>query len=256
MLEIEIRIAGTIAILDLTGNIDIDAANFIEKIGWCLENNYREIICNFESVEIVDYAGLSVLAIAYKDVINHKGRMKFLSVAAHIKKVFNLVCLDRVFDIYDDEKHAIKSFEEDTAISAIQKKQLRRRFKRLPLDINIEFKSKAKTPGLKGEAGAPPSAAEEKFYRGKVLNLSAVGLLVFADKVYPLGEILRIRLLLSPKPGVVELDAKVVWLVQKELQPQIYPGMGLEFYQIDNKAQKNIVDFVERNLPLDSASQR
>lgn len=241
MLEIEVRVIKSVAILDLAGAIDIDAALFIEKIGWCLENGYREIICNFENVATVDYAGLSVLAIAYKDVINHKGRIKFLDVAAHVKKIFNLVCLDRVFDMYDDEKTAIKSFEEDTVIAEIQKKQLRRRFKRLPLDIDIEFKAKAK---------------EESFNHGKVLNLSAVGLLVFADKIYPLGELLRIRLMLAPKPGTVELDAKVVWLVEKELQPHLYPGMGLEFYKIDAKTQKDIVEFVERNLPLDNTNLR
>ncbi|MBI4707986.1 MAG: PilZ domain-containing protein, partial [Candidatus Omnitrophica bacterium] len=92
------------------------------------------------------------------------------------------------------------------------------------------------------------------FSEGKVLNISAVGLLVFADKTYPLGEILNIKLSLLPKPGQIEFDAKVVWLVERELQPQIYPGMGLEFYQIDTETQKKIVEFVERNLPLGSTT--
>lgn len=240
MLEIDFRAVKLVAILDLSGAVDIDCANLIEQVGWCLENGYRNIICNFENVNVVDYAGLSVLAIAYKDVVNHKGGIKFLNVAVHIKKIFNLVCLDRVFDMYDDEKLAINSFEEEKIIAAIQKKQLRRRFKRLPLDIDMQFKSKR----------------EEKFNHGKVLNLSAVGLLVFVDKTYPLGEILRIKLMLMPKPGVIELDAKVVWLVQKEIQPQIYPGMGLEFYQLGTKTQKNILEFVERNLPLDNTTLR
>ena len=37
MLEIAFRRYDSIAVLDLTGNIDLDSANFIEKIGWCLE---------------------------------------------------------------------------------------------------------------------------------------------------------------------------------------------------------------------------
>lgn len=234
MLEISFRRVKSVAVLDLAGNIDIDASNFIEKIGWCLENGYEDILCNFEGVNLVDYAGLSVLAIAYKNIINHNGRMKLLSIPVYIKKIFCLVCLDRVFEMYDDEDLAINSFKEDKIISEIQKKQLRRRFKRLPLDIDVQFKSKTK---------------DEKFNKGKVLNLSAVGLLIFSDRMYPLGEILTIRLKLSPKPGMVELDAKVVWLVQKELQPQIYPAMGLEFCNIEGDIQKKIVEFVDRNLP-------
>lgn len=235
MLEIEFRRSGEIAILDLTGSIDINSANFIEMIGWCLENGYRDILCNFENVNLVDYAGLSVLTIAYKEAINRKGRVKLVNVPAHIRKLFNLVCLDRIFDIYEDEKFAIRSFEGDRIISEIQKKQLRRRFKRLPLDIDIDFRLKS---------------TQDNYDHGKVLNISAVGLLVFAEKTYPLGDILEIRLSLLPQPGLIGLDTRVVWLVQKELQPQLYPGMGLEFYNINSSTQKKIVDFVDRNLPL------
>lgn len=238
MLEIAFRKIKSVAILDLSGNIDIDSSNFIEKVGWCLENGYEDILCNFENVNLVDYAGLSVVAIAYKNTFNHKGNIKFLSVPMHIRKIFCMVALDRVFEMYEDEELAIKSFKEDKIISEIQKKQLRRRFKRLFLDIGAEFKPKTK---------------EENFHSGKVLNLSAVGLLIFTEKTYPLGEILRLKLALMPKPGWVELDAKVVWHVQKDIQPQIYPGMGLEFYKLDTQTQKKLVDFVERNLPLNCA---
>ncbi len=235
MLEIDFRRFKTIAILDLAGSVDIDSANFIEMVAWCLGNGYKDVLCNFENVNLMDYAGLSVLAIAYKDVVNHKGRIKFVHVPTHIKKVFCMVGMDRVFEIYEDEEFALKAFEEDRIISEIQKKQLRRRFKRLPLDIDVEFKSKAKN---------------EKYSQGKVLNISGVGLLVFAEKAYPLGEILDIRLTLMPRPGLVELETKVVWLVEKEIQPQVYPGMGLEFYNIDNETQKKVIEFVDRNLPL------
>lgn len=237
MLKVALRKADSVVILDVAGNIDINSSNFIEEIGWCLKNSHRDILCNFKDVNLIDYAGLSVLAIAYKNVLNHKGRMKFLNIPVHIKKIFCLVALDRVFEIYDDEKLAIKSFKAEEAISEIQKKQLRRRFRRLPLDIDIQFKAKSK---------------KEEFYHGKMLNLSAVGLLLFADKIYPLGQILTIKLSLLPKYGLSELNTRVIWHVQKELQPQIYPGMGLEFYNIDNQTQKKIVKFVERNLPSSS----
>lgn len=239
MLEIELKRAESIVILDLVGSIDIDAANLIEMIGWCLNNGYKDILCNFENVNLVDYAGLSALAIAYRDVINHKGRLKFVNVAAHIEKIFSFVCLDRVFELYADMELAIRSFQEDRIISEIQKMPLRRRFKRLPLDIDVEFKAKK----------------EEGFNAGKVLNISAVGLLVFVEKTYPLGEVLDIKLSLLPKPGCIEPEAKVVWLVQKEIQPQIYPGMGLEFHNLSSQLQKEIVEFVDRNLPLSYTSE-
>jgi anti-sigma B factor antagonist len=240
MLEVKFRRVNGAGVLDLSGSIDINSSSLVEKVGWALENGYKDLVCDFQDVEMVDYAGMSALALAVKNVINHGGRMKFASVALHIKKIFNLVCLDKVFELYDDLDTALKSFEDDKIISEIQKKQLRRRFKRLPLDIDIEFKSKQ----------------EVSFTRGKVLNISGVGMLVFAEKVaYHLGEILDIKLTLRPAPGLLEIEAVVVWLVEKNIQPHIYPAMGLEFYHVDTLTQEKIVEFVERNLAMDTTNE-
>jgi anti-sigma B factor antagonist len=235
MLTIVLRQARSAVIIDLSGNIDIDSSILIEKIGLCLDNGYRDLLCNFENVNLIDYAGLSVLTIAYKNVINHKGRVKFINVAPHLIKVFSLVCMDRVFEIYPDEESALKSFEEDKIISEIKEKKLRRRFKRLELDINISFKSKA----------------EDKFHQGKVLNLSGVGVLVFTEeKTYAVGELLDINIMLLPKPGKIEAEAKVAWLVEKDIQPHLFPAMGLEFYNLNYLSQKKIIEFVDRNAAL------
>jgi Tfp pilus assembly protein PilZ len=156
----------------------------------------------------------------------------------HIKKVFNMVCLDRVFEVYEDEKWAVKSFEEEKEMLKIQQQKLRRRFRRLALDVEMEIKSKH----------------EDTYHRAKLFNLSAVGMLVFADKTYPLGEKVDVRLSLKPVVEKVDVTARVSWLVDKKIQPQIYPGMGLEFYHLEAKTQEKIIEYVERNLPLDCGS--
>jgi anti-anti-sigma factor len=238
MLEIFMRRVTTVAVLDLSGDINIDSSNLVEKVGWCIESKYKAILCNFDSVKDVDFTGLSALGIAYKNCVNHGVRMKLINVPLHIKKKFELVCLDRVFEFFTDEDAAVKSFEEDQAISEIQKKQLRRRFKRLPLDIGVELKARD----------------EGVYHKATVLNLSAVGMLIFIEKAYPLGTILELKVSLRPVAESLLLEAKVAWLVDKKIQPQIYPGMGLEFYHLDQLTQEQIAAFVERNLPLDSCT--
>ena len=236
MLEIGMRRVNACAVLDCSGEINIDASNLVEKVGWCLENGYHSVLCSLENVTLIDFTGLSALALAYKNCVNHGARMKFCSVPLHIRKKFELVCLDRVLELYDDERAALAAFDEDEAISEIQKKQLRRRFKRLPLDISVELKS--------------PS--EERFHTAKMLNISAVGMLIFVEPAYPLETVLEVKLSLKPVADSLTLLAKVVWLVDKKIQPQIYPGMGLEFHHIEQPVQEKILAFVERNLPLDS----
>ncbi|MGE5308090.1 MAG: PilZ domain-containing protein [Deltaproteobacteria bacterium] len=236
MLEIFLRKVKSVAVLDLSGDINIDSANLVEKVGWCLDNGYKNILCNLESVGLVDFTGLSALGLAYKDCVNHNARMKLAKVPLHIKKKFELVCLDRVFEFYDDEKSALRSFEGDKAIAEIQKKHLRRRFKRLPLDVQVSLKT----------------SREAEFHKAKMLNISGVGMLIFIEKAYPLGEVVTVRLSLRPVAESIEVQAKVVWLVDKKIQPQIYPGMGLEFYHLDSELQEKVLQFVERNLPMDS----
>ena len=238
MLEISLRRINTVAILDCSGEVNIDSANLVEKVGWCLENGYHSVLCNLESVTLIDFTGLSALALTYKDCVNHGARMKFCCVPLHIRKKFELVCLDRVLELHEDEKAALASFDEDEAISEIQKKQLRRRFKRLPLDFSVELRK----------------ASEDTFHKAQMLNISAVGMLIFMEKAYPLETVLEVKLSLKPVVESLALQAKVVWLVDKKIQPQIYPGMGLEFYHIDQPTQEKILAFVERNMPMDSCS--
>lgn len=236
MLEVNFRRLRSAAVLELCGDIDINCANFIETVGWCLSNGYRMFLWNFANVNLLDYAGLSVLAIAYKDVINHSGRVKLAAVPAHIKNILSMSGMDRVIEIYPDEESAIVALEEEEQLDKLQHLPLRRRFRRLPLEIEAYFKALDKKD----------AALEE----GTVLNLSAVGVLLFCKKTYPVGTLLELVLKLTANQPPLQLKAKVVWLVDKLIQPQIYPGMGLEFCGLDNQTQKKIAEFVERNLPL------
>ncbi len=221
-------------ILDLQGAIDVNSANLVEAVGQCIRDGYLDILCNFEEVNFIDYMGVSVIVIAYKEVVNNNGRMKFASVPAHLKGVFAIAGLDRTIESYATEALALNSFKEDKIIENIQKLQLRRRFKRLPIDIKIELKRKFDK--------------EATCFKVDILNLSAIGAYIFGCEKFKLGDEVTLRLKLSPKQEEIELEAKVVWLVDKQVQPQIYPGIGVEFYNLSASAQRKLLDFVERNL--------
>jgi len=232
MLEIKIRTKDNIVILDLVGKIDVNAANFIEVVGQCLREGWCNLLCNFEEVEVVDYMGISVLVIAYKEVVNNNGRMKFTNIPAHLKNIFSISGLDAVIDLYATEEVALNSFQEDKIIEKIKKLQLRRRFKRLPIDIKIELKDKYETCCLKGD----------------ILNLSAVGAYIFGCSQFKLGDELIIKFKLLPTQEEIKLQAKVVWLSDKQFQPHLHPGMGVEFCNLSSSVQEKLIEFIERNL--------
>lgn len=236
MLEIKARQLGGVVILDLAGRIDVDSANLIEVVGQCLRDGYSDILCNFEDVETIDYMGVSVIVIAYKEVANHNGRVKFSNLAMHLRGVFSVSGTDRVMEIYPTEELALDSFKEDKIIEKIKKMQLRRRFKRLPIDLKIELKSK--------------KDATAACLKVDIINLSAVGAFIFGCANFKLGDAVLLKMKLGPKPDELELEAKVVWIPDKTLQVHEYPGIGVEFTHLSAANQQKLIEFIDRNLSL------
>jgi len=173
-LEIFSREKQGVVILGVRGNIDISASEFIETVGWHLSNHRLDILCDFEQVDMLDYAGLSVLTIAYKNVANHDGRMKFYNVPSCVMNVLKAVMLDRIFEIYESEETALNAFKEDREIQRIQHLHLRRRYKRVDLDIPVRYKCKFN--------------AQNEF-SGKIFDLSGEGIFIFANSCVHITEL-------------------------------------------------------------------
>ncbi len=220
--------------MDLSGRIDVDSANLVEVAGQCVRDGYLDILCNLEDVEAIDYMGVSVVIIAYKEVINHRGRIKFVNIPAHLKGVFAISGTDRVIEIYASEDLALDSFKEDKIIENIKKMQLRRRFKRLPIDLKIELKSKKEDSPV--------------CLKVDIINLSAVGAFIFGCAKFKLGDEVALKMKLAPKNEELELEAVVVWVPDKEVQIHEYPGIGVEFSNISTANQQKLIEFIDRNL--------
>ncbi|MBD3245471.1 MAG: STAS domain-containing protein [Candidatus Omnitrophica bacterium] len=230
-----------VSILDVQGNLDINASRFVETVGWVLLHKNKDILCDFSSVNLVDYIGVSLIAVVYKNVVNHKGRIKFMHVPAHLQKLLTVAGMEHVLEIFYSEQDALRSFKEENLIHRILKKQLRRRFTRIPYQTTVSY----------GQKFAP----RKTMHRGRILNLSGIGLFVVGGKVFSLGDILTCKLHLLPDPGFMEVDTKVVWVADREIQPLESPGMGLEFYNLSAPQQEKIVSFVEKHRTYNSARE-
>ncbi len=233
-MKIRIREKEEVIILDLEGNISIDASSLVETVGAVLKEKTKDIICNFEGVNLVDYVGVSLIAVIYKNVLNQNGRIKLYNVPSHVAKLFSIVGLDKVFEYYPSEEIALAEIKKDKRSSKKLKEQLRRKFKRVPLNANIDYRQSL--------------TENDNFYSGKVINLSASGVLVAAEHIFSIGDLLLARVYLLPKPGIIEVKVRVVWVDEEKEVFGDTPEMGLEFYDMDSKNQKEIISFVDRHL--------
>ena len=112
-MKIRIREKEEVIILDLEGNISIDASSLVETVGAVLKEKTKDIICNFEGVNLVDYVGVSLIAVIYKNVLNQNGRIKLYNVPSHVAKLFSIVGLDKVFEYYPSEEIALAEIKKD-----------------------------------------------------------------------------------------------------------------------------------------------
>ncbi len=240
-MDIKARQKGSVIILDLCGRLDADAAQLVEITGQCVRDGYTDICCHFEAVEFIDYIGISALVLAYKEVANHKGRMKIAHIPVHLQGIFAVTGLDHVLDIYPTLEAALNGFSQDAVIEKIQKMQLRRRFKRLPIDMRIELRSKA--------------GAEVSCSSGEILNLSGVGAFISGCRAFKLGDRLILKLKLPPKNQALDLEARVVWVPDKQTQIHFSPGIGVEFDNIPSATQQTLLEFIDRNLARLSAEK-
>lgn len=230
-MPIRIREVGNINVLDIDGRIDINSSDLIETIGWLTNTGKVNIILNLENVDLVDYSGLSVLAIAYKNVVNHKGKLKFLNVPLSVIELFKLVKLDMVFEAYTDEESAVNSFYGQE----VDRLTLRRRFKRLDINLSVKYK-------ISGDQKKP------KMFEGKVLNVSASGLYIFTPYIFPINSIVDMQFIMPDTHVDLEATGRVLWHGDKDLQPHSYPGMGVAFTHLTPEKEKAIVGFIDKNV--------
>jgi len=225
------RESGNIAILDIEGSVDINSSDIIESVGYLLNSGKTNFIFNLENVNLVDYSGLSVLAIAYKNVLNHKGKARFIHVAMQVMELFKMVKLEGVFETYADEESAVKSFYEGSEELA----HLRRKFKRLDMHLKVKY-------WIVGSQKRP------KVFEGEVVNISAAGLCIFSKYTFPVNSQLEIELIHRGKTKFIDASVRVIWIADKELQPHFYPGMGVAFVHLAQENEKLIIDFIDRNI--------
>jgi anti-sigma B factor antagonist len=93
--------------------MDLDASNadeFKRDITPVIEGQPK-VLLNIETIGFMDSAGLGAMLSAYKKVIAGKGAFKIFGVREEVKSLFDLVRIQRLFEVYDDRESAIRSFK-------------------------------------------------------------------------------------------------------------------------------------------------
>ena len=84
----------------ISGNLDIkDALNLRKGISDYLNQGARNVSVNLRELKEIDSTGLGVLVAANKLANKNNGKVSIEGANGHVKEMFQLTRLDRVFEI-------------------------------------------------------------------------------------------------------------------------------------------------------------
>ena len=106
------RQVGDVLILDLLGKIMIGEGDdaLRDAVTRIVDSGKTRIVLNLAEVPYVDSAGLGEIVRCYTTVSRKGGRLKLLHLTKKIKDLLAITKLLTVFETYDSEDEAVKSF--------------------------------------------------------------------------------------------------------------------------------------------------
>jgi anti-sigma B factor antagonist len=106
------RRIGGVTVLDIRGKLRGcgGGATLRNAINRPLEEGHDLILLNLANVSDIDSSCMSVLVSSHFDLNKKGGELKIVSLSRNLRELMTLTKLLTVFDVYEDESEALKSF--------------------------------------------------------------------------------------------------------------------------------------------------
>jgi anti-sigma B factor antagonist len=103
---------GDVTVIDVAGRITLGegSSNLREGIREMLAKGNKKILLNLGDVTYIDSSGIGELVSGFTSVANGGGQLKLINLTKRVKDLLQITKLYTVFEVFDDEAAAIRSF--------------------------------------------------------------------------------------------------------------------------------------------------
>ena len=110
--KLNTRQVGDVSVVDVAGRITLGegTSTLRDTIRELVGKNQKKILLNLGEVSYIDSSGIGELVSGFTTVTNSGGQMKLLNLNKRVRDLLQITKLYTVFDVYDDEAAAIRSF--------------------------------------------------------------------------------------------------------------------------------------------------
>lgn len=112
-MDIVERTVSDVTVLDLKGKMTLGEGDELlkDKINSLLAAGKKKLLLNLEGVPYIDSAGLGEVVRTYTTVSRQGGSLKLLNLTKRIEDLLSITKLLTVFDTFDSEAEAVKSYK-------------------------------------------------------------------------------------------------------------------------------------------------
>jgi anti-sigma B factor antagonist len=102
-----------VTILDLKGKMTLGEGDELlkDKINSLIHQGQKKLLLNLEGVPYIDSAGLGEIVRTYTTVSRQGGNLKLVNLTKRITDLLSITKLLTVFETFDSEPEALKSFQ-------------------------------------------------------------------------------------------------------------------------------------------------
>lgn len=106
------RQVGDVSVLDVAGRITLGegSSTLRESLRTLTSVRDAKILLNLEEVSYIDSSGIGELVSGFTNLQEQGGQLKLLKLTKRVRDLLQITKLYTVFEVFDDEAAAIRSF--------------------------------------------------------------------------------------------------------------------------------------------------
>ena len=111
-MKYRVREDGNVTVIDISGKLmgGEDADVFRDLVHELLDRGRKKIVVNLASLKWINSSGVGILITGYTTMRKNKGDLKLLNVSKKIESILYVTKLNLIFECFDDEQEAIRSY--------------------------------------------------------------------------------------------------------------------------------------------------
>ena len=108
------NIKGDILVVYLEGRLDVSVANEVEENLSQLidEGSHKKVLLNMEGIEYMSSSGFRACISTLRKLNSNEGALKMCNIKPAVKRIFDVIELTSLFDIFASEEEAIADFNK------------------------------------------------------------------------------------------------------------------------------------------------